>query len=514
MYSRFASKGQIDFALLLGAIEDEAEGQQMTKKAISRLIESAKQGYFQELCRAYDELDRDLQRSGDILGIAEKATTLRKQGYSVWHCGPCPECKGDDRFYVNTTDNLFKCGHAGGSGSGCGWGGGIAQLAAYVWKCSTWDAIDSLTGQSPRKEPVIRARKSTRAPIQAAGKAKGEKPYSDFSGVLQASMERLRAPDGQVARDWLAQRGIMQATWEVNRVGFCEDYRRGGAVCFPHELVIDGKLQVISLNRRFLDDEDRKAKLEAAKLAGKKVDIPKTKHVSGGRWGLYHLVSVSGARGLIVVEGEVNGLSVWQAVRAAGWLIDVASVGSEGAFKALSHHISELAKPYERLIIWADKGQVADDASKLINHHAAVEPIHSIVFEGKELDANDLLAINLLRDSLERVLPSGLSITGEEVATVPMPDVLTAPTFPVTQVPILPVTNDHDVQSELTASEELLGLCAELADSADDSDMARALYLEAERRYMWGDVTDLFEHYQKMSSQLAKQAKQLALLEV
>lgn len=392
MNSRFATKGQVEYALKLGAIKEAADGISMTRRQISRLIESAKQDRFQDLCRTYDELDADLQRSGDILSITEKATELKKQGYSNWYCGPCPECGGKDRFYINTRDNLFKCGHSSG-GNGCGWGGGIAQMAAYVFRCSTWDAIDYLTGQSPRSEPI-----RTKMPIRPLPRQEAkvdDKPYLDASSACEASIRHLWAPDGQAGRDYLSIRGITEDTMLANRVGayYSQWSNARSAVCFPHELILDGQMQVISLNRRFLDD-------------GK----PKTKHISGGRWGLYHLERVYGAKTLIVIEGEINGLSIWQEVRQMGLLVDVISVGSEGAFKKLAGHISRAAKNYESLVIWADSQAIAQQATRLIKHPSKVAMHSQTGRKGKagrlarlELDANELLSLGLLSGLLSRL---------------------------------------------------------------------------------------------------------------
>lgn len=531
MSSRFATLCQIDFALKLGAIESESQGKPLTKKAISRLIESAKQSRYQDLCRIYDELDFDLQRSGDILALAEKATTLKKQGYSHWYCGPCPECGGTDRFYINTKDNLFKCGHAGGTGNGCGWGGGIAQMAAYVWKCSTWDAIDSLTGQSPRKDSVITRSASTRTPMQPEKSTKEEKPYLDFSAVLRASEERLRGPDGQVGREWLVSRGIPRETWLANHVGLVIDYKRGPAVCFPHQLDVNGTGgQTVSLNRRFMDDEARLAKIERAKQMDQKIDIPKTKHINGGRWGLYHLAAVEGARTLIVIEGEINGLSVLMVVRRMGLLIDVVSVGSDGAFRALAAHISKLAKGYDTLIIWADEFEVADEASRVIEH-GDIHAIRSPVFRGKELDANDFLLRGELAGFLSRVLPPTRDVapdtTGASAASPPIIPISSTSeliaeddndTDDAPALPALPTMRNKDAQllltdaqpvrtttpvgniatnnlavSAPTGSDSLLALCAELCSDVADTERARRWYLVCERHYMHGDFTSLLE---------------------
>lgn len=551
-YHRGPTEKQKEYALQLGI-----DPTNHTFSSLSAAIDDAKESRFAALCKEYDRLDSDLQRTGDILTIAEGLTTLKKDG-NGWHSGPCPQCGGRDRFYINTKDNKFKCGHAQG-GSGCGWSGGLAQLAAYAWNCSTWDAIDTLTGQSPRhasvasKHSVISTRKSTRARRKAEKPASDTKPYLDFSDALRAAVTALRGPDGQAGRNYLTQRSITRETWEANRVGLIADYKRGPTVCFPHELMIDSKMQIISLNRRFTDDEDRYAKIERAKQAGKKIDIPKTKHVSGGRWGLYRLAPVAGARALIIIEGEINGLSVWLVVRTLGLLVDVISVGSEGAFRKLAAHISEAAQSYERLIIWADKAEIADKASRIINHHAPIKALRSPTSpDGEEWDANELLTRGLLADYLTDVLPSGL--LAEDLDSVPTLPATTAMSFDSHKRSSMPPTThqqseresahaptengtnsdlslktntngtteaavialDFDPEEESpeaagisdeesllipddsyeTFRSELLYLCTLLCEQIADREKAGRWYLVCEDHYIDGDYTSLQECYQ------------------
>jgi uncharacterized protein (DUF2225 family) len=61
-----------------------------------------------------------------------------------------------------------------------------------------------------------------------------------------------------------------------------------------------------------------------------------------------------------------------------------------------------------------------------------------------------------------------------------------------------------------TASDELFALCCQLCGEASDKEAALELYLEAERAYMYGDATDLAEHYQTMTRN--RETKQLSLL--
>lgn len=372
-----ATPSQLNYiAQLSGAFPQK----RLTKRQASQMIERLKEERFQALCRAYERADADLQRSGDILSIAEGVTTLKKQG-GAWHCGPCPQCGGHDRFYINTLDNLFKCGHAAG-GNGCGWGGGIAQLAAYAWNCSTWDAIDTLSGQSLRDDRPVRSRQVSREvikPSEARRNEQDDTTKNKHQQIFVKTIRQMEGPVGSEVREYLLRRGIKQQTWELNQVGAGFLYDRRAVVCFPHFL--SGEL--VGINRRIVGAFGN----------------GKTRFVKGGHWGLFMLKPIAGAQTLIVVEGEINGLSIWQAVRAKGLLVDVISVGSEGAFKKLAQPLSERAQNYSTLLVWADKLKIAQQAQCHIQHDYIL-PIQS----PRELDANNLLKAGILETFLTRLL--------------------------------------------------------------------------------------------------------------
>lgn len=533
---RLPTPKQTEYAITLGI--DPANH---TFLSLSSAIDEAKQSRFEHLKREYEELDRELQRSGDILALAEKVSKLKKNGRG-WH-GPCPECtigKNQDRFIVNTDKNTFWCRQ-------CGFKGGLAQLAAYVWKCSTWDAIDSLSGQSPRRESV-RTRVSQ---VTRTERREEERPYRDFSSVCQTAINRLTHPvAGQAGREYLLNRGIAQDEYLIqrgvtehvltaNRVGLMEDYKRGLVVCFPHEVMINGQWQIISLNRRFLDDEDRIAKIEAALERGEeKPNIPKTKHVKGGRWGLYRLATIPRAKVLIIVEGEINGLSLWLVCRVMGWPVDIVSVGAEGAFVKLAAHITELAKFYENVIIWADEAEKAKAASRAISH-PAIKALRSPMLEGEELDANnllmmdDLLSMGILTSYLEQILPESLLIPCEPsteplktstestgISTEPPQDedeALWARYAAEMEEEPDEVTDEDDAlwakyaaeleDEEITARDELLLLCRQLCDKMANKREAKSWYSICENHFHHGDATSLCECYEAIKEAVNNQTK-------
>ena len=83
---------------------------------------------------------------------------------------------------------------------------------------------------------------------------------------------------------------------------------------------------------------------------------------------------------LIICEGEMNALSLWQAGRGA---VDVLSTGSESTTRRLPASVVDLAKAYKHKIVWADKKEIANAAALQIGAASMGSP--------NGMDANDLL---------------------------------------------------------------------------------------------------------------------------
>ena len=124
---------------------------------------------------------------------------------------------------------------------------------------------------------------------------------------------------------------------------------------------------------RFLDPEPGSAKIKA--LTGS--------HFAGLLFGGQALEG--NLRTLVLVEGEINAMSIWQVAHETG--LDVLSLGSESAH--LSPAMISHAQNYQTLLTWFDKPEVAAAvASALPGAHAIASP------QGK--DANDWLQEGLL----------------------------------------------------------------------------------------------------------------------
>ncbi len=106
---------------------------------------------------------------------------------------------------------------------------------------------------------------------------------------------------------------------------------------------------------------------------------------------------------LLLVEGEMNALSIWQCLPSG---VDTLSFGSEnGGRPAMIRH---LAQRHKRVFVWADDTQRATQMRALVGSQACA--LRSPVRDGVKWDANQMLQEGVLMDFLSHVL--GVSCGG------------------------------------------------------------------------------------------------------
>src|SRR5262249_18639977 len=69
--------------------------------------------------------------------------TLKKQGKEL--VGPCPICKGHDRFAIRPSEGVWHC-------RGCDKGGDVIALPQHLDKVDFDKACETLTGEPPPKK--------------------------------------------------------------------------------------------------------------------------------------------------------------------------------------------------------------------------------------------------------------------------------------------------------------------------------------------------------------------------
>jgi hypothetical protein len=105
---------------------------------------------------------------------------------------------------------------------------------------------------------------------------------------------------------------------------------------------------------------------------------------------------IESLRTLLICEGEINAISIWQMTEPWKW--DVLSLGSES--QKLSQAAIDAAKRYERVLIWMDRAEIARSLMTLI---PGAYGVNSPVKDGKKQDANDMLQAGLLGGFLATV---------------------------------------------------------------------------------------------------------------
>jgi len=205
----------------------------------------------------------------------------------------------------------------------------------------------------------------------------------------------LAGPQGAEARAYLAGRGIEPATWQAWRLGFRWGWHTARkaqlpAITLPWHALAG---EIMAVQYRFFGPE-----LGPRDRFGQK---------PGGDRRLCGLPLHQGRPTLILCEGELNAVSLWQV--AHGWA-DVLSFGSQDAAAFLADGkapslrqahllatLQKLAVPYRQVIVWADEEPRAQAAAERIAGAQGA----ALWSDGG--DANDWLQAGLLAERLAAV---------------------------------------------------------------------------------------------------------------
>lgn len=290
---------------------------------------------------------------------------LKQIARNFW-AGKCPLCNaGEDRFVVK-----------------------MNVKGEYVWLCrkcepngyktfyylmhklnGTWayDNMNERKWQSLPKRSVDKSNEGTNIEWQI-----------EAQRMVEEGVKNLHTPSqlGAIVREYLHSRGLIENTWK--------EFKLGAAVvngkivmtipCFDAERIHYVKFRVVR-------PQDNGLRYFCMKESRTNV--------------LYGLNALEGKETLMLVEGELNALSLWQVVRE--WL-DVASFGSE-SFSQLGL-LKALRKRYKQTILWLDNEERGRELLKAL--HAQ----RLIVSSAAGGDANELLQAGKLKYFLEVLLCS------------------------------------------------------------------------------------------------------------
>ncbi|HMN27943.1 MAG TPA: toprim domain-containing protein [Caldilineaceae bacterium] len=338
-------------------------------------------------------------KAADLVSLAERHTELHKAAANEW-AGPCPKCGGSDRFHC--TAEWFFCRQCHSKK------GDSIEFMRWVYGHDFRQAVEALTGtQMPA--PTARKAPERKAPPAAAD--------PDWQAKAKASAERAHdalfdAPEAAPGRDYLEGRGLAPHTWSQYKLGYApavslpgtEGKQRVPGIVIPW--YVAGK--VCAIRYRFLCEDKHivtKANGEQVTKKGHKyIDIDGNERVekqsalfgsqfAGRLFGGQALMGCAeNHRWLLICEGEINAMSIWQVAGDTG--LDVLSLGGQDS--KLSPKAIEYAQQYKRVLVWADKGDIAQ---KLM---AALLGAYGMRSPGGK-DANDLLKLCLLGGHLATV---------------------------------------------------------------------------------------------------------------
>lgn len=316
-------------------------------------------------------------KQADVIKLAEQATTLINVSGSEW-AGPCPKCGGDDRFHVKA-DGWF-CRQCQPIDTRHGW---HTAIDFVMWRQGVTfaEAVTQLTNGKITEDHQVYKRNRKLAKQPSAWRPKAEQ-------MVEEAHSNLLAQDGDT-REYLLSRGIEPHVWLAFRLGSALARNPDSGAMQPAIVLpwySGGKLTAIKY--RFLKAECGKQKMSS--YTGSRFKD----RLYGGHAFAYHgePQDQQAARDLLICEGELNAVSIWQAHSQCG--IDTLSLGSESA--KLPDAFIPHAQKYARVLIWMDEGEKARDAmKKLPGAHGIRSP--------KAQDANDLLQAGLLAAFLTMV---------------------------------------------------------------------------------------------------------------
>jgi hypothetical protein len=304
-----------------------------------------------------------------IIDLAGQVTTLRRKAGQEF-CGPCPKCGGDDRFYCQA--DWFTCRQCRNDERG-----DTIALVEWLHGDTFKQAVERLTNGGTTATAPAQPRQVTPQPHTRKVEQTDQWRLGAEKVIQQAEAALW---ESAAAQEYLLGRGLEPHTWQQFRLGYKPDVFVPGTESAPQyapAIVIPwfSKGRPVAIRYRFL-----KVQNGSKQTSRKGSDF--TNQVFGGQ-ALFGCAERR--RWLLICEGELNCVSVWQVCHDAG--IDVLSIGSRS--NSLPARLIEYAQRYIGVLTWQDEG---DDAATLAAKIPGAVAIKSLKDgDGKTLDANDLL---------------------------------------------------------------------------------------------------------------------------
>ena len=320
-----------------------------------------------------------LKERFDCRVVASRYTTLHKASTRTMH-GPCPKCGGTDRFFVS--QGVWGCNQCGATGD-------VISLIQLTEGLDFMGAVEFLNGgavteRTPMRPSAITERSFSDTEDEARARFMAHGP------VLLDSMQRRLMEEGTPGGDYLMGRGLHLDTWAAYGLGYTDDASgRGPAVAMPW--LRGGKLTGIRYRLLQPTGTQKIVSETGSRMAGVLFGMQAltmwTKHDNG--------LDLAADRTMVIVEGEINAMSVWQV--ANGARVDVLSLGSESA--KLTPAAQDYARRFRACFVWMDKQERATELAKQVGASAFWSEV-----DGKKTDANDYLKAGKLAWILVKML--------------------------------------------------------------------------------------------------------------
>ncbi len=307
-------------------------------------------------------------REVDVFALAQRYGVTLHRCSTTEMAGACPNpnCTATrDGFHVNTRLNRWRCYSCHPEK----WFDG-AELVKSIEGCDYREAVRILTGDAaPTRHAAPKAPTPDKRPSWDAERSQT---------FLAQAQERLWGANaiGERARAYLESRGLDSGVWLAFGLGVANVKTGVGNYAPAIAMPWYAGENLVSLSFRFLEAQE-----------GQRYT----------RWGsashrLYgNHANLDAGSTLILCEGELNSLSIWQVAHHAG--VHVLSTGKET--RELSRTaVAAIVQRHQTIIVWQDKPEIARRIEQQLAQvgGCAVGVLYSHELPtGEKLDANALL---------------------------------------------------------------------------------------------------------------------------
>jgi DNA primase len=320
-------------------------------------------------------------KSVDLLALIGRDTELARvagtQG-GEW-AGPCPFCGGTDRLHVNPT----RSGGARWYCRQCTPRGGDA--IDYVQRRNHLSFSEAVAGlvDSAVTLPSITKRETVASAGPPGHPWQGPSWQRTACQMVQRTALALASSEGEPGRTYLAARGFVRETWQAWRLGYTCAWHSGRGAGLPAVTIPwEAKGSIHAVQYRFLPQCFVPERLERDLTKGERFG-----QRAGGERILFGLDLLDGYRHtLVLVEGELNAVSIWQVCREQAHVL---SWGPQSNIlrPPVRDVAARIAARYSHVLIWADERGVAEEAARVLG----VGERGHLLYSEQGLDANDRL---------------------------------------------------------------------------------------------------------------------------